>query len=180
MAIRLDNIMERWATLFKEIRHSESAPRFFRYNDEMALDEFVQRYKNINGPVVGVRTHLEGRFDTAKRMDYPEEQFVVMMRANPKDYLAQADAKQRCKRIMKQFLVYLEHLKKEAQRSGDRTDPLGMLKLEDIRYDTLGPIANEWHAVFCTIENNEYEKLCYSETDYLTEEEAGWTDLPSL
>lgn len=175
MAIRLDNIMERWAVLFKEIHHTEAAPRFFRYNDEMALDEFIQRYKQISGPVVGVRTHLDGRFDTSKRMDYPEEQFAILIRANPKDYLAQANAKQQCKLIMKKFLVYLEQQRKEAQRT-DRSAPLALLRLEDVRYDTLGPIAGEWFAVFATIENQDWEKLCFTETDYLPETEADWID----
>lgn len=175
MDFRLDNYMERWAALYKGIQHTEKKPRFFRCDDEMNYDEFLQKYQKMEAdPICGIRTNLEGQMDIRKRLDHPEYVFLFLQRAKANDFKAIADAKYRCKAIAEDFFIYLDHDKQEAERT-ERTSPLAMMRLESIRYDTIGPLTSaNFYGLYCQIESAQYNRKCFSESDYLPAESAQW------
>lgn len=171
---RLDNYMERWAALYKGIHHTKEKPRFFRCDDEMNYDEFLQNYMKIADPICGVRTNLEGDMDIRKRLDHPEYVLLFLQRVKANDFLNIADVKYRCKAIAEDFLIKLDTDRQQAERT-DRTSPLAMMKLDKVRYDTIGPLTSApFYGVFVTFESQEYNKKCFTESDYLPDSEADW------
>lgn len=176
MSFRLDNYMERWACLYKGIRHTPKDPRFFRCSDELNLDEFLQNFQRIDGPVCGIVTNWKGKVNIPKRLDAPVYTCMFLGRADANDYKAQTDVKARSLAIAKKFLLYLDNDRQIAQRN-DRGSFLSQLDLSDISYDTVGPLTSAWwFGTYFTLESFEYEKECFTASDYLPESEAGWLD----
>lgn len=176
MAFRMDNYMERWAALYKGIHHTQKAPRFFRCNDEMTFDEFLQNYMRIAEPICGIRTNMEGDMDITKRVLKPVYLLMFLQRADPRDFRNIADVKYRCLSIAEDFLIALEKDQKEAARQAT-SSALLRLDLGNVRYDTMGPLTSaNFYAIFVTIESLEYHKKCYSPSDYYPEEEADWLE----
>lgn len=176
MEFRMDKYMERWAALYKGIHHTQKAPRFFRCNDEMTFDEFLQNYMRIADPICGIRTNLEGDMDVAKRVQKPVYLLMFLQRADPKNFRNISDVKYRCLSIAEDFLISLEKDQREAARSA--TSPtLLKLDLSNVRYETLGPLTSaNFYAILVTIESTEYHKKCFSPSDYFPEKEAGWLE----
>ncbi|MCD8176717.1 MAG: hypothetical protein LUE98_04555 [Tannerellaceae bacterium] len=171
---RFDIYMEQWAEKYKPIQHSEGRRRFFRVNDEMAIDEMLQNYISVDppgDPCCGIVTHLEGTIDITKRFDYPYVKLLFMKwGVDMADYRIQADAKADCFLHAKKFLLYLEQDVKKAKTRRDpkNPDPLAYVDLTNVRYETLGPMASDgWFMVLVTIQVSEFDKICFSESDYL-------------
>lgn len=174
MSFRLDNYMERWACLYKGIRHTKKDPRFFRCSDELNLDEFLQNFQRIADPVCGIVTNWNGKVDIPKRLDKPVYTCMFLGRADANDYKRQADVKAQSKEIAKKFLIYLDKDRQAALRT-DRTSPLALINLSDITYNTIGPLTSAWwFGTYFEINAVEYEKECFTESDYLPDSEAEW------
>lgn len=176
MSFRIDNYMERWACLYKGIRHTKKDPRFFRCSDELNLDEFLQNFQRIKGPVCGIVTNWKGKVNVPKRLDSPVYTCMFLGRADANDYKGQADVKARSLEIAKKFLIYLDNSRQSALRQ-ERSSFLAMLDLSAVSYDTVGPLTSAWwFGTYFTIEGLEYEKECFTESDYLPESEAKWLE----
>lgn len=166
---RFDNYMEQWATIYKPFQHIPDDPkdaRFFRVNDEMLLDEFLQRYQQLDVPCCGIVTHLEGTVNVPKRLEQPLIKFLFFARADETDYPAQSDAKATCYDHAWKFLLHLQHGKDQFTRT-ERNHPLSHLDLTNVRYDMLGPITNGWFELIVTVQVMQYSPQCYSEEDYI-------------
>jgi len=160
--------MEQWASIYKPFRHIPDDPkasRFFRVNDEMLLDEFLQRYQQLDEPCCGIVTHLQGNLNIGRRLEEPVVKFLFFARADENDYRAQADAKACCYEHAWKFLLRMQHDKEEKVRI-NRAHPLAQLNLERVDYDMIGPITNGWFELIVTIQVMQYRKECYTEEDY--------------
>lgn len=176
MTFRLDNYLERWAALYKGIHHTKKAPRFFRCNDEMTFDEFLQHFMRIPDPICGIRTNLEGDMNVTKRIKRPVYLLMFLQRADPKNFRNIADVKYRCLSIADDFLIALEKDQKDAARQATQAPSL-RFDLSNVHYDTMGPLTSaNFYGVFVTIDGMEYAKSCYTPSDYYPEEEAEWLD----
>lgn len=164
---RLDNYMEEWATKCKRMLHSPMEPHFFRCNSEFTIDQFLQQYQDATYPVCGIVTHLEGIRNVERNIDSPLYKPLFAAYADADDYQAQADAKAINKENADLFLAKLYHDKKKAEQT-DRTSPLALLDLTSVRYDTIGPMTSKgWFVLVLTIESKEYNRICYTPSDYL-------------
>lgn len=164
---RLDNYMEDWAIRCKRMLHTPEEPHFFRTNSEFTIDQFLQQYQDLTYPVCGIVTHLEGVRNVERNLDTPTYKVLFCAYADAYDFRAQADAKAINKENADLFLAKLYHDKKTAEQT-DRTSPLAMLDLSDIRYDTIGPVTSKgWFVLILTIESKEYNRICYSPSDYI-------------
>ena len=173
-AFRLDIYMERWAVLYKGIHHTEKEPRFFRCDDEMNLDDLLQKYHKINDPICLIKTNLEGDMNIPRRIDNMKYTCMFMKRVDPNKPKEQADAKYLCKDIAKAFFIKLDKDRQDAART-DRTSPLAALDLAKVRFTTVYPVTSaNMVLLICDIECPEYDKVCFTESDYLPEEEADW------
>lgn len=164
---RLDNYMEEWAVRYKGMLHTPEEPRFFRCNSEYTVDQFLQNYQDITHPVCAIVTHLEGTRDVSRNLDRPKYICLFLAYADPDDYKAQADAKEINKNNADAFLAKLYYDSQLAARQ-NRRNPLSMVDLTNVRYDTIGPITSKgWFELAITIESLEFTKVCYSPTDYI-------------
>jgi hypothetical protein len=164
--------MEEWACAYKPIQHlrEEGERRFFRVDDEMRLNEFLQHFIGIppGQPVCGIVTHLEGTADVPKRFDSQVVKFLFLQSApDQTDFHAQADAKAACHEHAWKFLVYL-HRDVDRLARTDRTHPLAHLDLHNVQYDMLGPITSaNWFCQILTLTAPQYAPSCFSEADYI-------------
>ncbi len=164
---RLDIYMEKWAMTYKGMLHTEENPRFFRCNSEFTVDQFLNEYQDMNEPVCGIVTHLEGAIDVPKRINRPKYSCLFMARADPDNYKEQADAKYKCFENAYAFLVKLDYDRQMAARES-RTNPLSAIDLSDITYDMIGPVAsNGWFELIVTLKSSEHTPGCYSPEDYI-------------
>jgi hypothetical protein len=162
--------MEDWACRYKPIRHTGDEKRFFRVDDEMRLNEFLQHFISIPAgqPVCGMVTHLEGTADVPKRLDSPVVKFLFLQSASEQaDFYAQSDAKAACHFHAWKFLIYLQRDVDRLTRT-DRTHPLAHLDLHNVLFDMLGPItAANWFCQVVTLTATQYAPSCFSEADYI-------------
>lgn len=166
---RFDNYMEHWASIYKPFLHIPDDPkmsRFFRVNDEMLLDEFLQRYQRLDAPCCGIVTHIEGNANVPKRLDEPVVKFLFFARADENDYRAQADAKECCYDHAWKFLLRMQRDKDIFARQ-DRAHPLAHADLSNVRFDMLGPITNGWFELIVTVQVVQPAPQCYSPEDYI-------------
>ena len=170
---RLDNYMEKWAEAYLPLSHKKEDPAFFRMNDIFTVDEFLNHYNRLNKPVCGIVTHIKSRVNAVKRMNMPTYECVFLARADARDYKAQADAKESCWELMWAFLLRLDHDRQEAARV-DRGSALANLDLTDMSAETLGPITNGWFMLVLTIDAQQKESRCYSDSDYDPDKLSAW------
>lgn len=164
---RLDNYMEEWAARYALIGHTEKEPHFFRCNDEMLLDEFLQNYQQLQGFVCGIKTNLEGTLNIIKNIDIPIYTCLFLGHAEETDFREQANVKYRCKQIAKSFLISLRSYMKNIEResTGNATKKID---LENVAYDMIGPVTNGWFGLVLTLTGMEYVKECFTPSDYLS------------
>ena len=164
---RFDEYVESWARQYKGLMHSEEHPAFFRVNSEYTLDEFIPGYTSIDYPIVCVITHLEGNLKGTKSLDDSSYKVLFLAPGIYNDYKNQADAKYKCKELMHKFIMRIRYDKVRMKNNPTNANSaLLSINIDDLPYDMIGPVLNNWHCLILNMSAMEAFGGCYTDADY--------------
>ncbi len=133
---RLDNILEKWAQMYKPIAHdpnNQKNRRFFRIDIDYGSSEWVNNFNLAPSPAMAYCTQVDGRLEQTGNISYQHRLlFMVkqkigadLKKTSAKSDLDAADCKFYAQDICLDCIAFLGQLKKEASTNfKSTTNPL--------------------------------------------------------
>jgi hypothetical protein len=84
---RLDNILERWAELYKPLSHSVESKKFFRISMIDAQSYFIRNYNMMDGVALAYATHIDAELaqQNPKAINYRHVIYFLSKQQNAQD-----------------------------------------------------------------------------------------------
>ncbi len=158
---------EHWASIYKPMMHNTTDNRrFFCIESIGQIANLVTQVQSVKGPFVVIETNIGGtvteRFMTPEYGVYFFQKSVAQkLQSND---TADAEAKSTA---MKHALAYLNRIRQDQQEGQTGTaDALAGIDLEEVRFETFGPLFNRWFAVGISLRNLQRFSRCVNADDY--------------
>lgn len=161
---RFDKIVEEWASVYKPMQHdAEVNRRYFNFDSIVSIPQFAGQMDINRSPAVGFEFHKEGTITGGKVLPVYTIYFLVRTETDdPTNKDMSADAVAEAEIHAHKFLAWL--YQKQQKDSQFRE-----LDLKNIDYGTIGPMLNNWYALFIQI--NDVEQInqyrCVDSNDYV-------------
>lgn len=162
----LYEFVEHWAEIYKPMQHirgkNSKNERFFLTDTYMGLSDFMTNVQPQKSPCVVMETSLEGTLN--EQFDTPRYSIYFMVSSGMmSDGREAKEAKEEAKMHMMKFFTYLKNKQ-------DRNYPsVRNIRLENIDYQTIGPLYNGWYGATISLRDVEAIDRCISNEDYLEE-----------
>ena len=194
---RLDNVLEKWATIYRPLQHDPAAKAkhktFFRIGMIDGQSYFVRNYNTQPSPCMAFATHVDAeteknsKFITYRYVIY----FLVKQDNNPQktdvtDELAATDARYDTDELMQDLLAFLETMQTAAGKGYDGITIKGQsgedhffpitkderqswrgLRLDSVSWGTMPPMITGWQLCGLTIEQLQPRNICIHENKYI-------------
>lgn len=160
---RFEKFVEDWCMIYKPMQHvpgeKSRNKRFFFTDSYMGLADFMASFSNKTSPCVVMESGQDGSI--IRGLDQPRHTLYFLVRAeDSQDGFAARAASAEAKTHMLKFVAYLRDKAK-------RQDELRRIDIEQLSYQTVGPLYNSWYAVYITMEDTKQIQLCISADDYV-------------
>lgn len=157
---------EHWATIYKPMLHERKKnKRFFCIESLANLTNFAKELPKTNSPLICIETNIGGGIN--RKFIMPEYNVYFFVRASQKiqdNDIADSAAKEEALQHAVSFLNYLRH-EQELQRDSRRFQFLA-LDLDNIRFETFGPMFNRWFCVGISMMDLAQYNRCFNPDDY--------------
>lgn len=162
---QFEKVLERWAMKYKPMQHvpGSTSPnkRLFLFDSIVSVPDFMTRQPLTKSPCVGYEFPLRGSVKGGKLLPIYTVYFFVRQDGNSivgKEL--SADANQEALNHAFKFIAWMKQ-----QQEVDPT--LNNIDLEEVAYDTYGPLYNGWYGIFMQFRDVDKFSLCVDENDYL-------------
>jgi len=162
---RFDKIVEEWATLYKPIQHtpgeSGENKRFFLFDSIVSVPQFIAKIDITKSPCVGFEFHKQGNIVGGKVQ--PVYTIYFMVNAGTDSLVAKeqsSEAVYEAETHAHKFLAWINEEQENRQE-------LRNIDLQNVTYDTYGPLYNNWYAVFIQFRDVDVYNTCVDKNDYV-------------
>lgn len=157
---------EHWATIYKPMLHERKKnKRFFCIESIASLANLAKELPKADSPIVCIETNIGGGI--SRKFIMPEYNVYFFVCANQKlqdNDIADSAAKEEALQHAISFLNYLRH-EQELHRD-DRRFQLLALDMDNIRFETFGPMFNRWFCVGISMMDLSAYNRCFNPDEY--------------
>lgn len=193
---RLDDILEKWAVIYRPLSHDPSAKSkhrtYFRISMINEQSYFVRNYNTQPSPSMAYATHVDAdmavnpKFITYQHFVY----MLVKQQNDPQkntatDEIAATEARYECDELVQDLIAFLDHLKAAANNgctemsiaghtfpiTKDIRQGLRGLQLEKAHWGTLPTHYNGWQICGLTLDQLCPRDLCIVSSHYNVKED---------
>ena len=160
-----DKVIEEWCMKYKPILHRpgerSTNKRFFLVDSIVNIPQIAASLSLGKSPCVAYEFHAEGEMEGSKI--FPEYTISVLVKVTGENFMM----KERSNEAVKEAFLHVRKLIAWLRDKRETDKSLENLDLEQIKYDTLGPLINNWYSVFFTITDTTCEKVYVDPNDYI-------------
>lgn len=163
----LIDFTEHWAGIYKPMLHREpDNRRFFSIESIGQVANLVAQAKNIKGPFVAIETNIGGTF--AGGFLEPEYNVYFFVRSAAQKLQSNEAADNEAKsEAMRHATAYLNRIRYEQElHQDDLESVLTGLDVDNVRFETFGPLLNRWFAVGISLASLDRYSRCVNTEDY--------------
>lgn len=189
---RLDNILEKWAEIYRPLQHDPAAKSthrtFFRISMIDAQSYFVRNFNTQPSPCMAYATHVDADMErNQKSISYRHVIYFLVKQQNAAgktdvtDEMAAADARYDTDEMVQDLLAFLSQMQTAAGNSqnelkiGQHTFAITKderqgwrgLQIDGAHWGTLPTHFNGWQICGLTIEQLQPRLLCVTPTKYI-------------
>ena len=189
---RLDNILEKWATIYRPLQHDPAAKSthktFFRISMIDAQSYFIRNFATQPSPCMAYATHVDAEMEkNPKFINYRHVVYFLVKqqtaagKTDVTDEMAAADARYDTDEMVQDLLAFLSLMKtaadngKNAFEIGEHSLPITKderqgwrgLQIDGAHWGTLPTHFNGWQICGLTIEQLQPRQLCITPTKYI-------------
>lgn len=156
------------ATRLKDIRHSESNPRWFRVSNITALEELLASLGNADGVIMLVEDNLDGKYGWNEAGLVTDDEFYtfhIIKHLSNEGFSEREAWIKEAKSIVKKVLSKMFRDQNTSLENNTRND-LRDLDRGRITYQSVGPLAGNFHGMMCSFVITEKSGIVYSDDDW--------------
>lgn len=162
---RFDKIVEEWATIYKPMQHTPGDTgknrRFFLFDSIVSIPQFSGKLDSTKSPCIGFEFHKQGNIVGGKAMPVYTIYFLVNVGTmNLTEKNRSADAVAEAELHAHKFLAWI-------QNEQENRPELRNIDLNNVVYDTYGPLMNNWYALFLQFKDVDVFNVCVDKNDYV-------------
>ena len=160
-----DEVLEEWACKYKPMSHipgeTSVNKRFFLVDSILNIPQIVTGMNATKSPCLAYEFHQEGNFSGDQF--FPTYVVSVMVKADTNKTAVKERSNEAVKEAMMHGKKLLAWLNMKLEQGDKRCINLD---LGNVPYDTLGPMYNNWYAVFFTIRDVGCSRMQVDPNDY--------------
>lgn len=162
---------EHWATIYQPMLHEPKRnKRFYCVENGANLTNLAKELPHAKSPLLCIETNIGGGISDSFFM--PEYSLYFFVQANPtlqNNDIADATAKDEA---MSHAIAFLNYIRQKQEEHGNDHDfVLQGLDLDNVRFETFGPIFNRWFYVGISLFDLGRYSQCVNPDDYIEEEQ---------
>lgn len=162
---KFEDILESWAMKYKPMKHipgeTSTNKRLFLFDSIVSIPDFMTRIGSNLSPCLGYEFPMRGSIKGGKVLPVYTIYFLVKQdinRATGKELSAEANQE-----ALQHAFKFIAWMKEQQELNPE----LRNIDLDEVSYDTYGPLYNGWYGIFIQIRDVDKFNQCVDKSDYI-------------